>query len=174
MKIGKLCRRRIVTVDATASLAHAATLMREHHVGALVVTSQSDEGVRVAGVVTDRDLVIDVLARALSPTGVAIGDLASQRIASVAESDDVETALEAMRANGVRRLLVTNAEQQLVGFVSLDDLTDACAAQIDSLAEVIRSGMEREVAETAATPPAPPLQLRVPAMGTAGWGQALV
>lgn len=169
--IGSICRHRIVSVDAASSLVQAAGLMREHHVGTLVITTPTSEGPRVSGIVTDRDLVIDALARDLDSSAVTIGDLASQAIASIGEDDDLSDALAVMQDSGVRRLLVTNDEQQLTGIVSLDDLMGAYASQMDGLAQVIRSGIEREVAETA--PPVPPLRLRIPAMGTAGWGRAM-
>jgi predicted transcriptional regulator len=145
--------------------------MRDRHVGALVVTGTSAEGPRVVGVVTDRDLVIHVLAQGLDEAGFAVGDLANRRIASVAEADDVSLALDVMRECGVRRLLVTGADQQLVGIVSLDDLVAACATDMDRLARVVRSNLERESATTTPTPSVPPL--RIPSMGTAGWGTAM-
>lgn len=98
--IGSICRRRIVSIDAAGSLVQAAGLMREHHVGALVVTTQTDEGPRVSGIVTDRDLVIDALARGLDGSTVTIADLASQAIASVGEDDDLSDALAVMQDSG--------------------------------------------------------------------------
>jgi CBS domain-containing protein len=170
MNIGSLCSRRIVTIDHACSLTQAAVLMRERHVGALVVTTPSSDDTRVTGVVTDRDLVIHVLAQGLEGEDIDIGDLVHQNVASVSETDDVSHALSVMHQHGVRRLLVTNGSQQLIGIVSLDDLAAACASDMDRLAQVIRSGIERETAET--TPVIPPLPpLRIPAMGTAGWGK---
>ena len=163
MNIGSICSRRILTIDHADSPALAATLMREHHVGALVIVTETADGWHVTGIVTDRDLAISVLARGLDGNG-RVGDLASQPVASVSEDDELSVAIAAMRESGVRRLLVTGAEQQLVGFVSFDDVLRACAEQVAGLAEVIRAGMDREVAETVA-PPLPPM-LRVPAMGT--------
>jgi CBS domain-containing protein len=172
--IGTVCRRRIVSVNAESTLIEAAALMREHHVGSLAIVTESREGKSVTGIVTDRDLVIDVLARGLDASKVLISDLASRSVVGVSEEDDLGDALAVMQANGVRRLLVTNREEHVVGIVSLDDLMDACASQLDGLAKVIRSGIEREVAErTPPSPPAPPIVLRVPAMGTAGWGQSM-
>jgi CBS-domain-containing membrane protein len=168
MNIGSICSRRIVVIDAARPLVEAARLMREHHVGALVVTRQTSEGVHVKGVVTDRDLVIDVLARGLDAAGVEVGALASEKLVSVAESAAIDQAIEAMHGGGVRRLLVTDAEDRLVGIVSLDDLIGACAGQLSGLARIV----EREIAREAAEPPAPPSprpSLRVPRMGTAGW-----
>ena len=173
MNIGSICSRRIVTVDHACSLTQAAGLMRDRHVGALVVTSASSDGIRVMGVVTDRDLVIHVLAQGLDGADVDVGDIAHQNVASVYEKDDVSQALSVMQKQGLRRLLVTNGDQQLTGIVSLDDLTAACASDMDRLAQVIRSGIDREVAETTPTVPPPP-PLRIPAMGTAGWGHSMV
>ncbi len=173
MNVGSICTRRIVSLATSGTLAQAATLMREHHVGALVVTAEAPEGPRVSGVVTDRDLVIDVLARGLDSATVRIGELVSSEVVCVSEDDDIGSAIAAMQETGVRRVLVTNAGRQLVGIVSLDDLIDVLASQMDGLAKVIRSGMQREVDEAATAPPPAPVVLRIPAMGTAGWGKAL-
>lgn len=170
MNIASICQRHIVSIDSARPLAEAAALMRERHVGALVVTAASAEGPRVAGVVTDRDLVIHALAGGLGAAGVDIGALASERLVSVNELDDLSDAIEAMQASGVRRLLVTDDDERLIGIVSLDDLLAACATQFDGLAKIIRSGIEREVAATALPDEASARVLRVPAVGTAGWG----
>jgi len=170
MKIANLCTRRVVIIDAHASLAQAATLMREHHVGALVVTSQGDEGLSVLGLVTDRDLVLNALARELDPADSRIGTLASTTLASVSEDDDVRAAITTMQRAGVRRLLVTDADGRLDGIVSLDDVVQGFANEFAALAGVIRSAMDREVSETRPTPPLPANLLRIPSVGTAGWG----
>jgi len=168
MNVGSLCRRHIVSIDGNASLAQAASLMRDQHVGALIVTTASVQGTQVSGIVTDRDLVIDVLARGLDPGGIRVGELAGTRLASVFESDGLSVAIEAMHKSGVRRLLVTDGELRLTGVVSLDDLLAACAADLDGLAKAMLGGIEREAARASKAAPMTPV-LRVPAMGTAGW-----
>lgn len=172
MKIGSICRRSVVTIDRTSELTEAARLMRDSHVGSLVVTTRTSEGPRALGLVTDRDLTIHALARGLDGPAVTIGDLASEAIASIPEEADLSTAIAAMKTAGVRRLLVVNAEHAVTGIVSFDDLMAACAGIIGGLADIIRLGAEREVKEAAA-PVVPPVLLRIPAMGTAGWGTAL-
>ena len=169
MDIRSICRRNLVTVDAASSLAHAAGLMREHHVGFLIVTSNVAQEQRVNGVVTDRDLVIDAMARGLDASRVPVGELANDRIVGIQEDEDIGRAIALMQESGVRRLLVSNAEHRLTGVLSLDDVISVCAAQLDGLADLIRTGMQRESAQTAAGPGAPVL-LRFPAAGTAGWG----
>jgi CBS domain-containing protein len=173
MNIGYICKRGVVMIDSAGTLLQAADLMREHHVGALIVTTETPDGPRVSGVVTDRDLVIDVMARGLDGADVEIGQVASANIVSVSAEDDLSSAIEAMHEGGVRRLLVTNAEQRLIGIISFDDLMQACASEIEGLAKVIRNGMEREAADTLTPTPPIPLPLRIPAMGTAGWGKAM-
>ncbi|WP_372528169.1 CBS domain-containing protein [Piscinibacter sp.] len=168
MKIGSICTPHVISIDASGSLKQAATLMREHHVGALVVTTEGQEGLRVSGIVTDRDLVIDVLARGLNADDVKIGALAQTRVVLVSENADLAEAITAMKESGVRRLLVRNDDDSLSGIVSLDDLMDACAFEIAGLAMVIRSGIEREAGKSAASAPAA-ARLRIPAMGTAAW-----
>ncbi|OGB04150.1 MAG: hypothetical protein A3E79_14675 [Burkholderiales bacterium RIFCSPHIGHO2_12_FULL_61_11] len=166
MKIGSICKRRVATIDSASTPIQAAALMREHHVGALVVTTQTPEGLRVSGIVTDRDLVIDALAEGVDGISREIGALTSRQVASVSEDDDVPGAIAVMQDNRVRRLLVVNAEQRLVGIISLDDLVEACASQLDGLAKAIRGGIENEVVDTL-TVPSVPLLLRMPSMGAA-------
>lgn len=91
MDIGALCQRQIVTVDAGGPLVDAARLMREQLVGALIVTSAAVDGPSVIGIVTDRDLLIDALARCLDTQGGAIGGLASPGVASAFEGDPLST-----------------------------------------------------------------------------------
>jgi CBS domain-containing protein len=157
MNIASLCKRPIVSIDAHASLREAATLMREQHVGALVVTAAEKEGRMVAeGIVTDRDLAIEVLARDLSPGAVKIGSLATRELVAVPGNRGISECLGVMREAGVRRLLVTNEMGGLAGFVSFDDLLQAVAADVTALADTVRAGIARESSDRAELAPMPP------------------
>jgi CBS-domain-containing membrane protein len=170
MDIGSLCTRRLITIGRSASLQQAAALMREHHVGSLVVTEAQDEGERVCGLVTDRDLAIEVLARGFDGARSQVGQMLDGRLVVAPMQASVADAIELMQNHGVRRLLVRDDIGNLVGLVSFDDLLQACADQFNALAQVVRKGIERETVErqALAAPPRPPL-LRVPSSGTAGW-----
>lgn len=146
MDIATVCQRHVVTVTATASLCQAALLMRNQHVGALVVTD-SVETERVLGVVTDRDLAIEVLAR--DPDGLvrSVGDIASRSLVSVAGTASVQDAVDAMERSGVRRLLVTDHGHDVIGILSADDLVEAIAIELSALAAALRSGVTRERTE---------------------------
>lgn len=171
MDIGSICSRHIVSIDAAGSLQQAATLMRDHHVGALVVTSTGQTGPQVDGVVSDRDLAIEVLSRGGEASQVPVGRLVRGGPVSIAETAALARAVEAMQSAGVRRLLVHDAQGHLVGLLSFDDLVPALVAPLAGLAEVLRKGFEREAAERGALAAPPRPALRVPAMGTAGWTQ---
>lgn len=147
MNIGYICQRGIVTIDRARSLVDAAGMMRDHHVGALVVVDESSEHSLVAGVVTDRDIVVGALARGDDPAQTQVGSLVSGRVFSVSEEMGLSEAIGVMRDGGVRRLLVTDTDQQLVGVVSLDDVMDALASEFNGVVSVIRTGLKHEEQE---------------------------
>lgn len=161
MDIATLCQRQVVTVNSEASLREAAVLMREHHIGALVVTD-SAETPRVLGVVTDRDLAVEVLARELDAAAVRVGQLASESVVAIAGTAGLQDAVDAMAHNGVRRLLVTDDDDGVIGFVSADDVVEAIAVELTGLAAALRSGIVRESAERAAIAPPQPRPVFLP------------
>jgi CBS domain-containing protein len=165
MNIADICQRRVITIEAGASLKEAATLMRERHVGALVVID-ANEASRVAGVVTDRDLAIEVLAGTADASGISIGQLVNGPPVAVEGSGSIQDAVAAMEEGGVRRLLVTDLEGRVIGFLSADDLLDAVASELSGLAGALRSGIARENAERGPLPPSEPvfLPLGMPGM----------
>lgn len=171
MTIASICTRTVVTADHAATLPEAARLMREHHVGSLVVTQPGAEGSAVIGVVTDRDLAVEVLARGVDGADVRVGQLVRGPLVSVAASASLDEAVALMQQHGVRRLLVAGEQGQLAGIVALDDLLAGYATRFAALAQVVKAGLEREAQERPALTPPPIPALRIPAMGTAGWTQ---
>ena len=172
MSIANICRPEIVTIDAAASLREAAVMMRTRHVGALVVTVVNGEHEQAVGVVTDRDLAIEILARDLHPGDVQVGHLASRRLASVPVTAGIAEAVAVMQKAGVRRLLVTEEQGQLCGFVSADDLLEAVAGELSGLAQALRIGIAREGAERASIVPPRPRAVFLP-HGTPGMQQPI-
>lgn len=157
MKVESLCQRTLVTIDAAASLADAARLMRQAHVGALVVTTEGGGQHQVVGVLTDRDLVVEGLARDGDPSRLQAGGLASRRLVVVAAEADVAEAVTRMREGGVRRLLVVQApDNRLVGLVALEELLEALVGDLATLAAALRQDISREQGER------PPLTIGTP------------
>lgn len=117
MNIASLCARDVVGILADASLHEAATRMCEEHVGALVVVT-ADEPPKVVGIVTDRDLALDVLGRAAPSAELRTGDVAKFPTVAVQGSASLQEAVAAMEKAAVRRLLVVDDDGGVIGLVS--------------------------------------------------------
>jgi CBS-domain-containing membrane protein len=147
MAIGEICSREVVFVQHDESVKAAAQLMRQHHVGSVVVVDDRN-GKRVpAGIITDRDIVVAVVALGLNPDAVRAGDVMSQELVSVREDAGVAETTELMRMKGVRRLPVTDAGGSLVGIVASDDIVSLLAEEMSALATMVSREPKRE-AET--------------------------
>ena len=144
--IGSICNRSVAFTTAETTVAAAAKLMRHGHVGSLVVVEQMNGGRRVpAGIVTDRDIIVEVIATGLDPAVITVGDIMSGDLVMGRETDTVLETLEAMRFKGVRRLPTVDRDGQLVGIVTVDDLLEALAEQLNELARIVAREQSREV-----------------------------
>lgn len=144
MPIGEICNREVVFATRKTSLAEAAQLMRQYHVGDLVVMDLVGEKRVPVGIVTDRDIVIEVIAKSLPVNNFMVGDIMSPQLISAQEKDGVVETIRLMRANGIRRVPVLNPEGGLAGIISVDDLLDLLAEELTELAKVAPRGQARE------------------------------
>jgi CBS domain-containing protein len=147
MTLSELCQREILTLSAEASVQKAAELMRTQHVGALALTDPEDP-VRVVGVVTDRDLVVNLLAQGRAPDEQVVGAYSSVHLVRVPDSATVHEAVQAMHHHGVRRVFVTEPDGRLMGLLSLDDLLATLADDLNGLSEALRFGVDMESVRT--------------------------
>jgi CBS domain-containing protein len=143
MNIASLCSREVVGIAAEASVREAATLMCEEHIGALVVMT-GDDPPKVVGILTDRDLALDVLGREVVTGGLRAGHLAKAPPVAVEATASLQEAVAAMDKAGVRRLLVVDADGGVVGLVSAEDLMAAISAELAALVHALYGGIERE------------------------------
>ena len=141
MNVADICQRQTITVRQTDELTHAARLMREHHIGYLVVVVNdfADGSQRPVGVLTDRDIVIGVVARDTDPRTLRVGEVMTEEPVVIDEAESIHTALREMRRIGVRRLPVVSARGQLAGVLSLDDVIDALAGEMQNVAGSLRN-----------------------------------
>jgi CBS domain-containing protein len=136
MSIREACNRNVVSAKRTATVAEAAGLMRRHHVGDVVVVEPRN-GIEVpVGIVTDRDIVVEVVAPGVDANSVTVGDLVTGRLEAIDERDDATQAVRRMSLAGVRRLPVVDRSGALVGIVTIDDLLPDLATQLSALADV--------------------------------------
>lgn len=144
MTIGTICNRDTIFTTRNSSIVEAAQLMREHHVGDLVVVDEQ-AGRRIpVGIVTDRDLVVEILARQVAPDSVTVGDVMTGELVTARESDGLFDTLQRMRAKGVRRVPVVDAGGGLAGIVAVDDFLDLLAEEIGALARLVSREQARE------------------------------
>jgi CBS domain-containing protein len=144
MAVGDICNREVVVCERASSVVAAAQLMRQHHVGTLVVVEEQGEQRVPVGIVTDRDVVVEVVAKEIAFDAVSVGDIMSFDLLTAREEDDLWDTLAAMRARGVRRVPVVDDAGGLVGLVTVDDLLDLLAEELGALARVIRREQLRE------------------------------
>jgi CBS domain-containing protein len=145
VKVLDFCTRDVATVAPLASLREAAILMRNRHVGTLVVVDATPDGARPAGIITDRDIVVAAIAvPGARPEGIRVQDAMSTRLVCVRDTDGVFEAARAMGDSGVRRLLVVNAKGMLQGIVSANDVQRIVATEMASLGAALRKGVEQE------------------------------
>jgi len=146
MSISSLCNRDVIGIAAGAPLREAAALMCEEHVGALVVVT-GDEPPQVVGILTDRDLALDVIGRDAARTELKAGDLAKSPPLAVNSNVSLQEAVAAMAQGGVRRLLVVDDDGGVVGLVAAEDLLAAISDELAGLSRALRSSIAREKGE---------------------------
>lgn len=144
MTIGEICTRRVVIASRDTSIYDAAKLMREYHAGDLVVTDELGDKRTPIGIVTDRDIVIEILAEGLNPGGLTVGDIMTGSLVTVNEHDSIFEALRLMRSEGIRRTPIVDSAGALIGIVSLDDMLELIAEELGDLASLIREERRNE------------------------------
>ena len=145
MTAGEICTRNVVVAPKTEMIVDAAKRMRTSHVGDLVVIEIRNGRHFPVGIVTDRDIVISVVAG--DPEHILylmVGDVMSDDLVTAREHDSIEAALKKMEEHGVRRLPIIDADGALVGILSLDDILQYLTAQQSELVALVAREQRRE------------------------------
>ena len=143
--IASICNRSVGFTTRETTVAAAAKLMRHGHIGSLVVVDRMNGGKRMPiGIVTDRDIVVEVIATGLDPAVITVGDIMAQELVVGRESDSVLETLEIMRFKGVRRLPTVGLDGQLIGIVTVDDLLEILAEELSELAKIVAHEQSHE------------------------------
>jgi CBS domain-containing protein len=128
MQVRDLMTADVVSVLLDDTLSVAARRLWEHDCGALPVLEGSG---RVVGMITDRDICMATWTRGTAPDLLSVKHAMSTKLVACSPDDVIEDAQAAMRSSQVRRLPVLDAEQQLVGIISLSDIARNAAAADD-------------------------------------------
>lgn len=144
MSAGEYCNRDVVIVKAADSLRSAIQLMRSHHVGNVVVVEKVAGANMPVGILTDRDLVLEVMAQDIDIDSVTVGDVMSDQLVTVTDDTGLDDSLDVMRAHGIRRLPVIDRSGNLQGIISIDDVLEVLADQVQKLAILVKTEQRRE------------------------------
>ncbi|NIW85074.1 MAG: CBS domain-containing protein [Gammaproteobacteria bacterium] len=141
---GELCVRDVVIVDRDASIREAAVLMRQHHVGDLVVVETRENRNVPVGILTDRDIAIELVAEGVELDRISVGDAMSFRLLTVEQDTSIYDSLEQMRERAVRRCPVVDAKGGLIGILSADDLLEFFTEELEALISLVHREQARE------------------------------
>ena len=144
MQISEICHREVVSIDRNASILEAARKMRAHHVGDVIVTESADGIDRPIGILTDRDIVVELVAKELSIDSVSIADVMSLTMATAKHDSDVFETLRFMGIKGIRRIPVIDSDGGLFGILSIDDVMAVLTKELSFLADIATTQIERE------------------------------
>lgn len=144
MPVSEICNREVVIARRDTSVNEAAKLMRQHHVGDVVVVDEKN-GLRIpVGIVTDRDLVVEIMAPDAVQMVVTVGEIMVPQMATVKHDTGVYEAIQYMRGKGVRRMPVVNGNGALLGILTLDDLLALLAEELLELSKLVKNEQKRE------------------------------
>jgi CBS domain-containing protein len=132
MSLERFTRRELVTVTPDSSAEDVARLMRARHVGAVIVVEDG----RPLGIVTDRDLVVRLLADGWTPSA-PVRAVMTRELVLAHVDDAIDHAFFTMRRYGIRRLPIIDAGGTLIGIVALDDLLVLLGGEVSSVVETV-------------------------------------
>ena len=136
MTIGQYCNRQIISVARETSVAQAAVLMREHHVGTVIVADDVSSRRVPVGIITDRDIVVEVVATGLDAQRLTVGDLMVGELVTIDEEAGFAEAIREMSLRGIRRMPVVSKGGALVGIITLDDVLHHLATPLAALSDL--------------------------------------
>jgi predicted transcriptional regulator len=144
MKVGEVCKRAVISTENSADITAAAELMRQHHVGFLIVYKSGDELRRPIGVLTDRDIVIEVVAKKVDPASLKVDDLMTRQPLVANESEQLGDVLQAMRMAGIRRVPVVDTRGALTGVIAIDDAFDVITGFMCDITGSVKNEQRQE------------------------------
>ena len=137
MSLERFCREPVVTVQPKQSVREAARLMRDRHVGAVLVVDDD----RPVGIVTDRDVVMRAVIEGRDPNTTPVRDVMSASLTVVGSDQKIDDAVIALRTAGIRRLPIVNAAGKAIGIVTLDDLVVLMAGELNLVAGAVQQNL---------------------------------
>jgi CBS domain-containing protein len=139
MNVGQHCKRNVVWISPDTTLTDAAKLMRDRSIGLLVIAEERGARRVPIGVLTDRDIVVQVIGSSIDPQSLLVKDVMSTQLVLASEEDDFMDLVRGMRAGGIRRVPVVDRTGALIGIVALDDALEVVSEMLEDLCGAVRN-----------------------------------
>lgn len=138
----------VAAVEPETSALLVSQLMRKHHIGAIVVVEAGGNN-RPVGIVTDRDLVLELMSEGLDPEVFTAGDVMSVDLVLASPEMGAMEAIQLMKKNRLRRLVIADANGSLAGIVTMEDVLMLLTNELADLTAGVAGARDREVTERA-------------------------
>lgn len=138
----------VAAVEPETSALVVSRLMRKHHIGAIVVVEAGGKN-RPVGIVTDRDLVLELMSEGLDPEVFTAGDIMSVDLVLASPEMDAMEAIQLMKKNRLRRLVIADDNGNLAGIVTMEDVLVLLTNELADLTAGVAGARDREVTERA-------------------------
>jgi len=145
MLVGEYCTREVVVAEGSTEVMEVAHLMRTEHVGTVIIVDGKGGVNKPVGIITDRDLVVEVMASDADPQTLTAADLCAADLLVAKQDDDLMTTLDRMRASGVRRIPVVDEGNALQGLLAVDDLLSVVGEIMGNLTQLVAREVSMEV-----------------------------
>ena len=136
----------VAVVEPETAALVVAKIMRQHHVGALVVVDAQEKS-RPVGILTDRDLVLELMAEGLDPAVFTAGDIMTVDLVTATPEMDAMEAVQLMKKHRLRRLILIDGEGRLVGIITMEDVLELLTRELADLTAGLAGARDRDVVE---------------------------
>ena len=144
MNVGEHCNREVIVIHKDETPLEAARLMRRLHVGDAIIVDSLGLKRKPLGIITDRDISLEIVAANIDPISIAILDIVRRPLITVNENDDINECIVCMKHNGIRRAPVIDDKGYLVGIVTADDILEIISEQMNNLVGLIDCQLKNE------------------------------
>lgn len=137
MQVGEYCNRDVIVIARDETPLTAAWIMRKYDVGDVVIVDRVGSRSIPLGIVTDRDITLEIVAAEVDPRSIAVIDLVLRPLITVSDKDDICACTVYMKSNNVRRAPVVDANGYLIGIITIDDIIEHFSTQLDEVASLV-------------------------------------
>ncbi len=144
MIISEVCNREVIIIKRDETVLEAAKLMRRQHVGNVIVVDERNGSRIPVGIVTDRDIVVEIISTELDPNVMTVGDIMTLEFFTAKNSMGLFEAIQFMRSKAIRRLPVINEADELIGILTLDDVLELLSEEMLNLTKLVKNQQKNE------------------------------